>query len=66
MKIYFDLMYTGTRKKIVDFKKMLHNDLDMEKEEPNKNSKLSKKEKENDLLGKKRKDKLNEKEKKKN
>ena len=58
-------MYTGTRKKIVDFKKMLHNDLDMEKAEPNKNSKLSKKEKENDLLGKKRKDKLNEKEKKK-
>ena len=36
----------------------------MEKEELNKNSKLSKKEKENDLLGKKRKDKLNEKEKK--
>ena len=53
MKIYFDLMYTGTRKKIVDFKKMLHNDLDMEKAEPNKNSKLSKKEKENDLKEKK-------------
>ena len=52
-------MSTGTRKKVVDFKKMLHNDLEMEKDESNKNIKSSKKEKEkdNDLLGKKRKEK---------
>ena len=60
-------MSTGTRKKVVDFKKMLHNDLEMEKDESNKNIKSSKKEKEkdNDLLGKKRKEKSNEKDKKK-
>ena len=62
-------MSTGTRKKVVDFKKMLHNDLEMEKDESNKNIKSSKKDKEkekdNDLLGKKRKEKSNEKDKKK-